>query len=1272
MEAAVYNNGWIKAPDATVTESESEYLTTIEFTLTSPTNFSVIFKAPTSTNKLWIACLTLRNKADEQDVNLLKNGNFSNGTTGWSFSNQANVFSNAQTLDIEAAFFDKSTVIAPPSGNMMQVYNESGWTDQLLYRRVNALSAGTYKLSVYYKHEGGWSLQVLQSSDMNGSYVKVPGATVTESEDKYFTTITFTLTATSYIRAQFNAPTNTNKMWLANLSLQHISGGNDMGRCTNYFGNPDFTVTRDGLPAGLAFWTFTNLNTAFPNAKAMDIEDGFFDKDEVTEPSSDKMLEVYNQSGWSGQQIEQQIASLPAGTYELSGHFKHEGGWSMEAEVYSDGWIKAPGATVTESQSEYLTTIEFTLTSPTNFSVIFKAPQNKSKLWISDITLRKKTDAQNVNLLKNGDFSNGTTDWSFTNKDTAFSNAQTMDIEDAFFDKATVIEPLDAKMLEVYNQSSWGGQQIEQQYKSLPAGTYELSGYFKHEGGWSMQAAVYSGGWIQAPGATVTESESEYLTTIEFTLTSPTNFSVIFKAPQNKSKLWIAGITLRKKTDAQDVNLLKNGNFSNGTTSWSFTNKNTAFPNAVTNDIPDGFFDVPEKKMAVLYNQNPSWGGQIFEAIIGMVPAGDYSFSVNFKHDGSWSVGPCYWDGSKWASIPGAQTDKSTDEYKTTVSFTLSSTQNVRIFFNAPKNTGVAYIANAKLYRTDIQSQNYITNGDFSNEFANWHYANNSFDNIYLADIPEGFFMRGPLAQQMIHVKSKGGSGTINQWLDLKTDAEYYFSYDINYADEPDKVVGAAAYVNLQYPTSSGYQYYLPYSIEVSEERYTKKYEIRVNDLAVSSNGVARIMIGLQIMPREAYIANLVLTEKGKTENLLNNPDFVYGFEGWNQGSPCIELVPYDNSKFVRNEQNTPSPLTDKYMLYTDGSSSYDDFGQHLKLPRTNGTTEIMYEFQCRYRATDGFPALRMAYHLVGATRFADDARNQGSFNVYSEYDEETGNWYGIFTIPKNAYIDKDGFAHIFLSVNTELSGAGYFTDFKLFDITNDENKTKNLLVNPDFKQGLWGWVGKGMWTVPELNFNTLRFTECKELFGLVPYDEKMFIKSDSEQYFDDGQWWIKYGETKDEQDDSENTQVLKGRMTFSDGSPIVGAPLILRSYQIHNTYTDMDGFFEFRDIPAGNYSLYMGMEDGSESLILDVNVKQGDVITVSAAYNLEIGSFDDVTNTVGKGTSSKDPSADKATNNNGKLNIIILIIIAIGAVLLVGGGITAVIFVKKKKKIIE
>ena len=308
-----------------------------------------------------------------------------------------------------------------------------------------------------------------------------------------------------------------------------------------------------------------------------------------------------------------------------------------------------------------------------------------------------------------------------------------------------------------------------------------------------------------------------------------------------------------------------------------------------------------------------------------------------------------------------------------------------------------------------------------------------------------------------------------------------------------------------------------------------------------------------------------------------------------------------------------------------------------------------------------------MAFHPVGAARYADAAKTQGAFNMVSEYDEETGYWYGIFTIPEKSYIDKDGLAHIFLSVNTELSGAGYFSDFELYDITNDEGRTKNLLVNPDFKQGLWGWVGTDMWTVPELNFNTLKFTECKQLFSLVPYDEKMFIKNDSEQYFNDGEWWIKYGEQKVEEEKEENnsviTQVVKGKMDFSDGTPIGGAPLVLRSEQVFETFTEMDGSFEFNDIPVGKYSLYMKMEDGSEMFIIEFNVKQGDVVTVSAAYNLETGSFDGTLTTVPNTGEDTAPDTDKdtdkvtgpGTNDTEKgMNTFVLLLIIFGSIVII------------------
>ena len=808
MQAGVWDgSAWVQAPGATVTESDDEYLTTIEFTLTETQNVWVRFLAPQNTNKMWLANVSLCNAGDTS--NLLENGDFTvgaGGLDGWTGSNSS--FNNKYTKDIEDGFFDKNT-IESPSGNMMQVYNESGWSGQLLYRQINQLPAGTYKLSAYYKHEGGWSLQVLQSDSQNGSYTEVPGATFTESEEKYYTTIVFTLTATSYIRAQFNAPANTNKMWLANLSLRHISGGTGIyiGKCANEYGNGDFTVTRVGLPEGLAFWQFTNLNTAFPDAQAMEIEDGFFDKNTIESPSGN-MMQVYNLNGW-GDQIVYRPVTLNAGTYKLSAYYKHDGGWSMQAVVQNGSWIAVPGATVTESEDKYYTTITFTLTEQKTIRAKFTAPTNTNKLWLANLTLRHISGGSGSdvgrcsNYFGNSDFTltadanyPGLAYWTFDQS--AQFNRQTMEIEDGFFEKNTIAPP-SGNMMEVYNESGSTSHFFYRRSAQIPAGKYKLSIYFKHEGGWKMRffhSTTMAGTYTELSGATVTESEDKYYTTVTFTLTASTNFiQVRFIPPTSTSKLWLANLTLRHISGGSYIGkcgteygngdftvtrdglpanlafLLFSSNWNSSGTTESYT---AAFANAHAAAIEEGFFDKDagtepsSGKMLEVYNQNPGYdyGESLSWSQINLGP-GTHKLSAYYKHEGGWKMQAAVWSDSSsaWVQAPGAIITESNDEYFTTIEFTLAKATNVWVRFVAPRSTSKLWLANVSLRDSGATgTSNLITNGDFTvgdGGLQGWTGTNTSFNNKYTKDIEDGFFkktmgLESPTGKMLTATKAAG------------------------------------------------------------------------------------------------------------------------------------------------------------------------------------------------------------------------------------------------------------------------------------------------------------------------------------------------------------------------------------------------------------------------------------------------------------------------------------------------------------------------------------
>ena len=76
-------------------------------------------------------------------------------------------------------------------------------------------------------------------------------------------------------------------------------------------------------------------------------------------------------------------------------------------------------------------------------------------------------------------------------------------------------------------------------------------------------------------------------------------------------------------------------------------------------------------------------------------------------------------------------------------------------------------------------------------------------------------------------------------------------------------------------------------------------------------------------------------------------------------------------------------------------------------------------------------------------------------------------------------------------------------------------------------------------------------------------------------------------------------TGTVKGRLLDKYGKPIAGATLVLRSSPI-TTVTDSDGYFEFKNVPAGSHRLYMVGDDGNE-------IDSGFVINVAKSSTTNI-----------------------------------------------------------------
>ena len=91
---------------------------------------------------------------------------------------------------------------------------------------------------------------------------------------------------------------------------------------------------------------------------------------------------------------------------------------------------------------------------------------------------------------------------------------------------------------------------------------------------------------------------------------------------------------------------------------------------------------------------------------------------------------------------------------------------------------------------------------------------------------------------------------------------------------------------------------------------------------------------------------------------------------------------------------------------------------------------------------------------------------------------------------------------------------------------------------------------------------------------------------------------------TDDGIDDDIKTGTVNGYLVDESGIPIAGAKLVLHPDSITTT-TDSKGYFEFKDVPVGNYKLYYVKDDGTQlDSGLTISVTNSSTVSVSATLS--------------------------------------------------------------------
>lgn len=316
-----------------------------------------------------------------------------------------------------------------------------------------------------------------------------------------------------------------------------------------------------------------------------------------------------------------------------------------------------------------------------------------------------------------------------------------------------------------------------------------------------------------------------------------------------------------------------------------------------------------------------------------------------------------------------------------------------------------------------------------------------------------------------------------------------------------------------------------------------------------------------------------------------------------------IKRFSYLNMKELPNTvPEIPADSSEDYMAYFAGTVRSGEFGQWIELD-----PDKEYIYTVKWKAltnSAGFGArlLFQPYDWGVVTKYVGNT-DAGDI-ISNTYDDDTCIQTIKFKIPKDARIKSNGKVNIRAIIHE--GGIGtfvYATDFKLYE-SGDAEKT-NLLINPDFKKGLFAWAGDGVYYQGVQEGGVLVSPGSGEV-QLTKYDSDSFIRDDSEKYFDDGDWakdFISDG------DYSYGSRIF-GTLRNGSGKAMSGVSVML-DFGLMTAVTDKNGYFEFKNIDPESYFLSIALNDDTECDFEEMlEVEDGKDLSLSLVYGGDASSL--------------------------------------------------------------
>lgn len=439
--------------------------------------------------------------------------------------------------------------------------------------------------------------------------------------------------------------------------------------------------------------------------------------------------------------------------------------------------------------------------------------------------------------------------------------------------------------------------------------------------------------------------------------------------------------------------------------------------------------------------------------------------------------------------------------------------------------------------KSDSTKRELLTNADFSKGLYGWTCAGSGritagnvlkspTEQVELVTYDSGKFEikdSGDVTQReyMMSLLGKTSGSYCGQWVELERGKTYRYSFLYNYQrfEWGNKITAAIRCI----PSSGTEAQVAKTELKEDKDCYRQNWEFTVpDDAKAESNGKYRFLIGIycgvQGQTGNFCDFSLVDVDDGSKENLLKNADFKEGFKHWFgdiSHKPVTEdkvtLLPTKNQRLVTKDPElfkkpVISESTEKKMIYAVGSDGATEFGQWLELER--GKT---YIYSITYRKITGSIS---AFPQIGCF-----SGNKWKYDLEVIDTIVDGNTTTFVFNTDNADLLANGKSNIYIKLTLSKSGgAMYAADFVVKE--KDNANAENLLTNPDFSMGLYGWSCAGNGRVREANVYESPITQVK----VIPYDVMNFVDDSSDEAFLDEGWEAMFSPAKPS-DDSVNEQ---------------------------------------------------------------------------------------------------------------------------------------------------